>query len=66
MDQDKEIMDIPPLNDYRLVTGGSRGAQQAAETLVLDYGIPFAIKIGPKHPHQVLLPANYYSVITLS
>ena len=45
-------MDIPPLNDYRIVTGGSQGAEQAAETLALDYGIPVTIKIGPNHPRS--------------
>ena len=52
MDQDEERMDIPPLNDYRIVTGGSQGAEQAAETLALDYGIPVTIKIGPNLPRS--------------
>ena len=52
MDQDEEMMDIPPLNDYRIVTGGSQGAEQAAETLALEYSIPVTIKIGPNHPRS--------------
>ena len=45
-------MDIPPLNDYRIVTGGSQVAEQAAETLALDYSIPVTIQIGPNHPRS--------------
>ena len=52
MDQDEEMMDIPPLNDYGIVTGGSQGAEQAAESLALEYGIPVTIKIGPNHPRS--------------
>ena len=52
MDQDEAMMDIPPLNDYRIVTGGSQGAEQAAETLALEYGIHVTIKIGPNHPRS--------------
>lgn len=47
-----EKMDIPRLNDYLVVTGGSQGTEQAAETLARDYGIPVAIKIGPNHPRS--------------
>ena len=56
MDQDEEMMDIPRLNDYRIVTGGSQGAEQAAETLALEYGIPVTIKIGPNHPEAPTSP----------
>ena len=48
MDQHEEMMDIPRLNDYRIVTGGSQGAEQAAETLALEYGIP--VTITPEAP----------------
>ena len=44
MDQDEAMMDIPRLHDYRIVTGGSQGAEQAAETLALEYGIPVTSK----------------------
>lgn len=47
-----EKMDIPLLNDYLVVTGGSQGTEQAAENLARDYGIPVAIKIGPSHPRS--------------
>ena len=47
-----EKMVIPRLNDYLVVTGGSQGTEQAAETLARDYGIPVAIKIGPNHPRS--------------
>lgn len=47
-----EKMDIPLLNDYLVVTGGSQGTEQAAENLARDYGIPVAIKIGPNHPRS--------------
>lgn len=48
MKQD-EKMDIPLLNDYLIVTGGSQGTEKEAETLALYYGIPVTIKIGPSH-----------------
>ena len=54
MDQDGDIemMEIPPLNDYRIVTGGNQGAEQAAETLALDYSVPVTIRIAPNHPRS--------------
>ena len=47
-----EKMSLPLLNDYLVVTGGSQGTEQTAETLAIDCGIPVVIKIGPNHPRS--------------
>ena len=48
------MMDIPPLNDYRIVTRGNQGGEQAAETLALDYSVPVTIRIAPNHRTRVV------------
>ena len=46
----EEKMDVPPLHDLFIVTGGAQGVDAEAERQALRFGAQLDVVIGPNHP----------------